>query len=680
MTPSFAWRAAGQVARAAAAAALALLVALPTWAYFVSDPSAAARVLAAALALVTVASPASGLLACAGLLPLAGPIGWLTGSAIDSSFVEPLTLAFLAGYALRLFVFALRGAFRRTQSLAAAGRDLAVLPAALLALVVAASAIVGLFALQPGVDAPWPFARRALAFLYTGFFRSRGSFDVVIDAAYVLECLGLYAAALALVRRERRLAGRVIAMAACGGAGVAALNIARLATVWQRSGGGGDALATQLLTIRTSAAFGDLNAGGSYLAMALLLSAGLALATWQRRDGGGASGGEVTRRVAWSAVAVVIAAGLWLTGSRTALAAVLPALLVLYPVRPPISRRALWSLTAAIVCALLVTAALGWQRFTATEGDPRTLPMAFGFRVEMARAAGAMFAEHPVFGLGIGRFYPESGAYISERFRQLVPRENAHNNFLQVLAELGLVGFVPFLALLLVPAARLVQFGRRGRPPGAVVGAAAGLAAFVLTWFAGHPLLIFEVAASFWILLGTVTAALAWRQDEPASAPAPSRRSAAAAAACGALALSVIASAPVRGLAERPRWNLQSIAIGLSAWEPGENGTRFRTLEGERGQFYVPADTTSMRLPLRLAPSQAAGDAVSLHLSIDGVLVSRVRVEATEWRDESVVMPKSAPLRPFRTIEVNVGERRAGADGNQPRVQLGAPTITRAAR
>jgi thiol-disulfide isomerase/thioredoxin len=51
----------------------------------------------------------------------------------------------------------------------------------------------------------------------------------------------------------------------------------------------------------------------------------------------------------------------------------------------------------------------------------------------LVAAVGFVF----VFGVGVGMFYARSSAFISPAFQAVVPRENAHNNYLQILAELG---------------------------------------------------------------------------------------------------------------------------------------------------------------------------------------------------------------------------------------------------
>ncbi len=126
-----------------------------------------------------------------------------------------------------------------------------------------------------------------------------------------------------------------------------------------------------------------------------------------------------------------------------------------------------------------------------------------------------------------------------------MPRENAHNNFLQVLGELGIVGFVPFVWALWAIARVVARSSRAGTLPAPALGGAAGLAAFVLTWLTGHPLLIFEVATAFWLVLGAV-AALAVVDDEAWPAGGWTRRPASDWFAI-LVAAAAIASVPFRG-------------------------------------------------------------------------------------------------------------------------------------
>ena len=77
-------------------------------------------------------------------------------------------------------------------------------------------------------------------------------------------------------------------------------------------------------------------------------------------------------------------------------------------------------------------------------GNQRSAATAAQVRWELARTSVRMTAANPAFGIGIGRFYSRSGEFSSPELLATFPpavHENAHNNFLQILAELGIVGF-----------------------------------------------------------------------------------------------------------------------------------------------------------------------------------------------------------------------------------------------
>jgi O-antigen ligase len=77
----------------------------------------------------------------------------------------------------------------------------------------------------------------------------------------------------------------------------------------------------------------------------------------------------------------------------------------------------------------------------------------FGGRPELFKAALYMFSEFPLMGIGQGEFYRQSSNEVFSRSFLLSAwgGENAHNYFLQTLAETGLIGISVFLFMLLAP-------------------------------------------------------------------------------------------------------------------------------------------------------------------------------------------------------------------------------------
>jgi hypothetical protein len=76
-----------------------------------------------------------------------------------------------------------------------------------------------------------------------------------------------------------------------------------------------------------------------------------------------------------------------------------------------------------------------------------------GSRFEIWSAVANMFSAYPLMGVGEGEFYHLSSniSFARSEFLQLNRGENAHNYFLQVLAENGLVGITVFAIAFIVP-------------------------------------------------------------------------------------------------------------------------------------------------------------------------------------------------------------------------------------
>jgi len=111
-----------------------------------------------------------------------------------------------------------------------------------------------------------------------------------------------------------------------------------------------------------------------------------------------------------------------------------------------------------------------------------------------------MVRDHPVFGVGIGSFYwllriylnfpPESPIY-----------DNAHNYFLQIWAELGTVGLVSFLLILVIILGRGIKLlirvkDRYGRF--VTLGLVSGIVGFLLSHLTSHALVLLEMQFIFW--------------------------------------------------------------------------------------------------------------------------------------------------------------------------------------
>jgi hypothetical protein len=397
-----------------------------------------------------------------------------------------------------------------------------------------------------------------------------------------------------------------------GAAAAAFFNLLRLALVAVAAESPWSRLAELLVHQRVNIHYADLNAAGSYFAMMLLVAAGLA------------------RHRLLAAISLpLIASGLWLSGSRTAmlaaaLAAAVTAVLLL-------RRRTGTMVKPALVLALLVVVAslAAWRLYP--QGRNLEAREALSYRLELAGVALRLTAEHPVFGTGLGRFQPESAPYTD------VP-ENAHNNFLQVMAELGLTGLV---LLLLVLASALVPAWRGAGPPGPTWGLLAGVGAYLLTWLGGHPLLVGPAAYPFWLALGLAAASGA------ASGGLPWRLRHGGVALLMVLAIAL----PFRAEAARRKADIEHAGIGLSRWQREPDGFRFRW-SGGRSAFFVTTAARAVRIPLR--HGGRGPDTVEVRIFLDGREANRVLLERGQgWHGVRLLLGRPGE-RSFFRIDLEV--------------------------
>jgi O-antigen ligase len=460
----------------------------------------------------------------------------------------------------------------------------------------------------------------------------------VAAAALILEGVVLYYAAGRLAARSpafRRHAPRALV---AGGVLAAAVNLLRLWTLASRSDHPVAAALQLLGSQRINEQYADWNAAGSYFVLILWIAIGVvwsALASARLRSG-----------LLWTLAAAAIASALWLTSSRTAMAAGLVAgALPLLLTRPEIRRR---RVAAALALAAVLTATGGALAVLMPErGNQQSAATAVQVRIGMARAAFGMVAARPVFGIGAGEFYQRSGEFASPELLTIFPparNENAHNNYLQILAELGLTGFAAFVWILGLAGVRMRRMLARPEADGAAWGLAAGLFAFGVTCLAGHPLLIPEVAGTFWLALGVVTGwgAASVPPTEPVAAQ---RLNWLVAASLAILAIAL----PLRARTQIADSNMEHVGIGLSAWERTGDGDRYRRMLGRSGAVFIPGSVGSVTVPLR-APT---GTSTEVELRLDGRLADVMRVEGDRWTNKLVVLPSRGGPR-YRKLELTI--------------------------
>jgi O-antigen ligase len=431
-----------------------------------------ARLIIVSLFGVTLWNPATGLLAAAGLAPLGAFVAALDGMA-DFRLTEVILLSFIAAWLLRPPPDRDQGPGTKTQ-----GPRLPryAWTAAWLFAVLIASLAVGLNTQL----LHYPDALRTnlatVALHYFGYGDPTG----ISDCARMLEGFAIVGATLELFRRRPGLAKSLpvaLALSAIAAAGTSIL-------LWFGIGPRQILAREAVIGYRFSAHVLDLNAAGSHFAMVLCLALGIAM-----RERG-------RRRAFWIAAALACGVGLWMGRSRSAEAAVglvIP-MAVLWAATTAWPRANRLSLIGGVMSILLIVGAVRGRQI---ERDPTYT--ASEFRQQFVMSSFRVIGTHPYLGIGVGRYFRDSPTFLTPQLAWAYNSENAHNNYLQIVAEAGIIGFLLYAAWFagaLRPACvALARHPRDWR----LLGSTAGIAVFLATCLTGHPLLVPEIAAAFFV-------------------------------------------------------------------------------------------------------------------------------------------------------------------------------------
>jgi len=133
-------------------------------------------------------------------------------------------------------------------------------------------------------------------------------------------------------------------------------------------------------------------------------------------------------------------------------------------------------------------------------------------RLAFWRSAVNIFLAHPFIGVGLNAFGDAYSSYdlSSGKFRV----EQAHNDYLQILADAGIAGFAcmaAFIYLFVKKALRVVREGHSGFRRGAAIGAFAGCIAIMVHSFVDFPL---RTPANAFVFLALAAIAVAPIREE----------------------------------------------------------------------------------------------------------------------------------------------------------------------
>jgi O-antigen ligase len=564
-----------------------------------------------ATALLSYFRPQYGLLALAALVPF----GRTGSGTLDSQMrgAEALVLAFLAGALVRGWTL------REFRSIPSTRLETAAL---IFGFIVAASCIEQIWFLQIQRNYPWPFLQEVLTYSSRNYVTSYRGFGMIFHAMLMLEGLALLLYAIRYCRKDPRFARQFFMMVMLGAVCTGIFNIGYVAFRFSQLD-----VSTRLVDFfsarRWTVHIGDVNAAASSFVMAMFICIGLAV-------------NDRERRLLWSGGAAILAVALVMTGSRTGLAAA--AVIAVFGIgRAALHARPIRTLLPMTIAIAVLGAAVWYYVSSRTfYGAP-----AYALRIRwlFLETTARMLASEPLFGIGIGQYPLWSGYFAPQELFQIYKRDNAHNNFAQIAGELGTAGLVAFLIVVVGSMWARSTGTEAGRVRGPIL---LGLAAFLLTWLGGHPLLIPEVVFPFWMLLAVLAAA---------GAPPATFSISGVLVVVMLLAISL----PLRVERHIGRVDLSRVRYGLTS----------RHMMSSRTRFFVPADKPQVQVPLR---ARGASDEtpVRIAVSVDGVARNDITIASPEWQTVRVRLPGSSAKR-FHEVELRIAPSGEAEDADPDR-------------
>lgn len=265
-------------------------------------------------------------------------------------------------------------------------------------------------------------------------------------------------------------------------------------------------------------------------------------------------------------------------------------------------------------------------------------------RLGIWRTAGHIVREAPLFGIGPGlifRVFPAYSQHVPEAPQEIAL--SAHNTFLNVTVELGVLGLAVWIALLAViigaawrSAARRSEATLEGGP-WIGVGLLGAWCACLVTMMTGDRTILREDL----VMLGVLSAFVARRAlTAPPSRPVRW--------ALIAATLAVLATTPFRVRAAAGDVRLDRVTAGFHAPELARDGSTFRWTT-DRAVFHLPPTTATLAIRMRaLAPFPQ-----TVRVFVRDAQVAEITPPAGAWVSTRIVLPRPRGHE-YHRIEVRV--------------------------
>jgi hypothetical protein len=568
---------------------------------FLGPQPAAMKVAVAGFVLLALWRIGDALVLLAALGPIGGALSALAGS--PGSWTTAFVLAVLTGAWLRAIVTPTASEDRPATSIAATW-----------VVLILASAAAECW-MRASVDvSPGATIGNLLTWLLRQYPAVKPSYAFLARAIMMAATGAVFAVAVNACRRDAGLSARIARGLVVSAAALGVLAVYRLVEISLRHPPFFESLLEYERSLRVSPIIPDVNAVSALFL--LLIPA--------------AAGGFSTRAGRWTAAIALpwLFAGIWLAGSRTALVVIPLAFMV--QAWPWLRMRAPATRTIVLGVALLAAVAGVTLLFVAKRGRAYgTVDGAMNIRADMAVTTLRMASSYPLFGVGIGNLYKRSTEFMPEQLSSLRISRDAHNQFLQVLGEMGLTGLFVFCALLWTGLSPGLRATASGQASWELSGYVAGILAFLAVSVGQHPLLMAEVSLALFLLLAVARA-------DGLSVISPGAPRWGWTALLTAVALLACVAVPWRAAALARDADLANVSRGLSNWTRTD-GRMWRTSHLP-AVIFVPPSGTRITVPLRLRA--ARGDSVpAIQIRIADRLVTTLQLTNGVWTEPSLAIP-----------------------------------------
>ena len=240
------------------------------------------------------------------------------------------------------------------------------------------------------------------------------------------------------------------------------------------------------------------------------------------------------------------------------------------------------------------------------------------------KAGIEMIKDYPFFGIGVGSFVSHFLDY-KDVIKLSYRPENAHNYFIQIGAEIGLIGLAIFLCLIII----IFRYGfivlkrlKEEYWKFVSLGILAGIAGFLISCLAQHPLLLIEMQFIFWLFVSTIFILGGLNKIQLSRLKLSKKL-------LLIIVFAILASIPFRLFF--PSNNKVITNHGFYYWERWQHQIPFRWTKRTASQ-QIEINGSTLYLPILSSQPNISNKPVKIDIYFDGYKIDSIILKENKWR------------------------------------------------